>query len=700
MDNKKNSSLDQLADFIDFRKLVGVLSENIFSVIAIVVFFFSAWLAYLNYTSPAYMVRSLIQIDSRNVADTFSSTPAIFNIIDSNNLQEQSAIFKSRSNLLNLVRETKINYLIDDKNLDFEKKYYFDDLTIKPKNPTSNLEFTIEFDEDYYLVKGLSSDENQVYDYNKTIEHDEFFLEIERGQIDSYASDQKVISYINEDSLISKLDAEIVVGLAVTGAFSAKNTLLYVTYAHQNIGLAKKVVNKINEIFLNQSVVRNSEQASASLSFLESRKKEIQTLLKISEQKLNAFQEQNLVYEQGEEGRILLNESRNIDNQLNKLELNEIEIRANFSQSSDAIKNLSIQKNVLQQQKDDILETISNLPAIEQEYINLLRDVEINQNILENLLNKIIEFSIVEASTISDVRIIDDAYFYGQVAPRPLFSLGLSLVAMAIFIFGWIFVKYIFFRRIKKPSDIFDLVEPKNLLGTIARSDSSLLTEMSTRDKEAISTLTNNIIMANNDDSCTSLMITGATKGVGKTTTSHLVSESLRAQGKKVALIDCDFRQGDLHKIYNTQKIESYDAFKVIVDEYNYDKEQVFFIPRLSNSSSDSIAIFNSEIFRDLVKTLKLKFDFIVYDTPPVLSISDSLTLSQYADENIIVIKHDETWFNDLSTVLTNISAVNDNPIKIVYNFYSRRAFTYNYNYYDSYTYSYYSNTYDYEDKK
>ena len=49
MDDKKHSSLDQLADFIDFRKLIGVISENIFSVIAIVVFFFSAWLAYLNF---------------------------------------------------------------------------------------------------------------------------------------------------------------------------------------------------------------------------------------------------------------------------------------------------------------------------------------------------------------------------------------------------------------------------------------------------------------------------------------------------------------------------------------------------------------------------------------------------------------------------------------------------------------------------
>ena len=181
MDDKKHSSLDQLADFIDFRKLIGVISENIFSVIAIVVFFFSAWLAYLNFTSPAYMVRSLIQIDSRNVADTFSSTPAVFNIVDSNNLQEQSAIFKSRSNLTKLVKEMKINYLFDGENLDFENKYYFDDITIKPKNLYNNIEFTIQLEDEYYHVKGLSSDESQMYQYNKIIEHNAFSLEIERG---------------------------------------------------------------------------------------------------------------------------------------------------------------------------------------------------------------------------------------------------------------------------------------------------------------------------------------------------------------------------------------------------------------------------------------------------------------------------------------------------------------------------------------
>ena len=53
---------------------------------------------------------------------------------------------------------------------------------------------------------------------------------------------------------------------------------------------------------------------------------------------------------------------------------------------------------------------------------------------------------------------------------------------------------------------------------------------------------------------------------------------------------------------------------------------------------------------------------------PILLSISDSLTLSQYADENIVVIKHDG-WFKDLSTVITNLSAIHDKPIKIVYNF-------------------------------
>ena len=104
------------------------------------------------------------------------------------------------------------------------------------------------------------------------------FSEIERGN-EMYANDQKVISYLNEDSIISILDAQINVSIVVTrGPISTKNTLMYITYVNKNVELAKKVVDKINEIYLNQSVERNSQQAAASLGFLESRKNEIETL--------------------------------------------------------------------------------------------------------------------------------------------------------------------------------------------------------------------------------------------------------------------------------------------------------------------------------------------------------------------------------------------------------------------------------------
>ncbi len=87
MENKYHSSIDQLTDFIDIRRLLSVFLENIISIIIICVIFFSLWWSYVSYTTPQYMVRSLIQIDNKNVADAFSETQTVFNIVDNNNLQ-------------------------------------------------------------------------------------------------------------------------------------------------------------------------------------------------------------------------------------------------------------------------------------------------------------------------------------------------------------------------------------------------------------------------------------------------------------------------------------------------------------------------------------------------------------------------------------------------------------------------------------
>ena len=698
MDNNSASSLDVISDFIDFRKLLSILVENAVVIIVICFVFFSTWWAYVSYTTPQHMVRSLIQIDNKNVADTFSETQAVFNIVDNNNLQEQSAIYKSRTNLTELIDRLDFNYYVDNFNSDGYKKNFFEKVVLIPKKNLENYEVVVDLFDNFYKIKNLESSNKVNYDYGKTYQHNHFSLNVKRDLNTAYVNEQVSIKFYDKDYALSLLDSQVNVGVAITsGPISLKNSLLYVTYSNSDVEFAKKVVDTMNSIFLEQSIERNSEQASASLSFLESRKEQIQSLLKLSEKKLNNFQEENLFYEQGEEGKILLNESRNIDNQLNALELEEVEVRSNFSSSSDVLKNLNTQKTLLKSQKNAILEKISNLPAIEQEFINLLREVEINQNILENILNKIIEFSIIEASTLSDVRLIDSAYYYGMVAPRPVFSLGVTFVAIFIAVLMVILLKFMFFRKLKRPSDIFEVSSTDMFLGTIAKSKVAVFEELDQRDKEAITSLGTNIDSGSEKGKNTCLMITGPTKGVGKTTISYFVSRALIQQGKSVALIDCDFRQGDLHKIFNVEKSKSYDAIISVLESDNYSKDDIFFIPRLSNASDRSIATFNSTKFNELLSMIKSKFDYLIIDTPPLLSISDSISLSQHSDTNIVVVRHNTTFFNDYSSVVQTLNAIDDKPLKTIYNFYERRAFSYNYNYYDAYAYSYYGKTYDYE---
>ena len=385
-----------------------------------------------------------------------------------------------------------------------------------PRRNLENYEVIVELSDTFYKIANLESDKQLNYDYGKTYEHNNFSLNISRDTNLPYKNEKISIKYFDKDFVLSLLEAQINVGIAITsGPISLKNSLLYITYSNSDVEFAKKVVNTMNSIFLEQSIKRNSQQASASLSFLESRKEQIQSLLKLSETKLNDFQEENLFYEQGEEGKILLNESRNIDNQLNSLELEEVEVRSNFSPSSDVLKNLDAQKSLLRDQKNSILEKISNLPSIEQEYINLLRDVEINQNILENILNKIIEFSIIEASTLSDVRLIDSAYYYAQVAPRPIFSLGVTFVSIFILVLMVILIKFMF-RKLKKPSDIFEISSTDMFLGTIAKSEVSVFEELAERDKEAITSIGINIDTGSEKGKNSCLMVTGPKKVLEK----------------------------------------------------------------------------------------------------------------------------------------------------------------------------------------
>ena len=65
-----------------------------------------------------------------------------------------------------------------------------------------------------------------------------------------------------------------------------------------------------------------------------------------------------------------------------------------------------------------------------------------------------------------------------MVAPRPVFSLGVTFVAIFIAVLMVILLKFMFFRKLKKPSDIFEVSSTDMFLGTIAKSNVAVFEEL------------------------------------------------------------------------------------------------------------------------------------------------------------------------------------------------------------------------------
>ena len=88
-----------------------------------------------------------------------------------------------------------------------------------------------------------------------------------------------------------------------------------------------------------------------------------------------------------------------------------------YTENNPIYINLINKKKILMSQKDSILSEIKVMPKEQQDYIDLFSQLEISQNLLEELETRRLGFSILEASTIGDIRIVDNAYMENMVSP-------------------------------------------------------------------------------------------------------------------------------------------------------------------------------------------------------------------------------------------------------------------------------------------
>lgn len=197
--------------------------------------------------------------------------------------------------------------------------------------------------------------------------------------------------------------------------------------------------------------------------------------------------------------------------------------------------------------------------------------------------------------------------------------------------------------------------------------------EEKTVNSEQFNTIRTNIQFSNIDKKNKTLMFTSSVPSEGKSTVSNNVAISFAKQGNNVLLVDSDLRKPTVNatfKMFNTSGLSDY------MTDNDLGAEDIIFqttIRNLSVISSGPIPpnpseLISSKRMKNLINLLEKDFDLIIFDAPPILSVTDAQILSTYVEGTILVLRKGYTYKQDVVKSINLIEHVHGKLIGAILN--------------------------------
>ena len=162
------------------------------------------------------------------------------------------------------------------------------------------------------------------------------------------------------------------------------------------------------------------------------------------------------------------------------------------------------------------------------------------------------------------------------------------------------------------------------------------------RSNEAYKTLRTNIEFSGADNKV--IVFTSCTPNEGKSTVSLSVSSSLAEAGKKVLFIDADLRKSVLagrQKVTGTIKgLSHFLAGQAEVGDIMYKTQKAGLVVMFAGVVPPNPAeLLGHKRFENLISSARKVYDYILIDTPPIISMSDAAIAAKQCDGAILVIE-------------------------------------------------------------
>ena len=204
--------------------------------------------------------------------------------------------------------------------------------------------------------------------------------------------------------------------------------------------------------------------------------------------------------------------------------------------------------------------------------------------------------------------------------------------------------------------------------------------------QNAAQTLLANIRFASVDDPVRSIVVTSSIPNEGKTTISIELAKAMAKGGRTVLLVECDMRRRSLAAELNAHPQNGlYAVLSGTVDLAACAtpiEKNLWFLdvePHIPNPP-DIIA---SKRFRRFVEDAKARFNFVVFDTPPLTAFVDAAVLSSVADGTVMVVRENFAKRCEVQDAYAQLENAGANVLGVAMNYCREERSEYYYAYYD-----------------
>jgi capsular exopolysaccharide synthesis family protein len=190
---------------------------------------------------------------------------------------------------------------------------------------------------------------------------------------------------------------------------------------------------------------------------------------------------------------------------------------------------------------------------------------------------------------------------------------------------------------------------------------------------EQFRTIRTNIQFSMVDKNLKSLVVTSSGPWEGKSTTSANLASVFADQGKRVLLVDADLRKPTLQRTFGLHNVEGLTTLltspeKDISEVINKIEGTALFALSSGPIPPNPSELLNSNRMTFLIGKLEEAFDIIIYDMPPITSVTDAQIMATKTDGVIFVIRHGVSQKDSVSHAKGLLDMVNANVLGVVFN--------------------------------